>query len=243
MLRRFILVFMLTLVMLLQTSPVPLQALALEPDGLARVPFPTGTVPINSPSKADFNSSGSPESLDLSNGHLTIFSGNKSVWRSPISWTVVQAEITDLNRDGTPEAALLVWRPFQAWPVDQWLPHGGRIADFHDDKGYSCHIILIGWRGSQYGELWAGSALAEPVKSFAAADLNGDHFQELVTLEGTYKSPASLPGIPAGSVPAHAIKVWEWNGFGFTVVSSMEGTYSKLALAQASSGRILILVP
>ena len=194
MLRKFILLFILSLVMLLQTSPVPLRALELGPGGLARVPFPIGAVPVEPLLKGDFNRSGSPESLDLSNGHLTIFSGNESVWQSPISWTVVQAEITDLNRDGTPEAALLVWRPFQAWPVDQWLPHGGRIADFHDDKGYSCHIILIGWRGSQYGELWAGSALAEPAKSFAAADLNADHFQELVTLEGTYTSPASSAG-------------------------------------------------
>lgn len=243
MLRKFIPLFMLSLVILLQTSPVPLRAMELGPHGLVRVPFPTGTIPVDPPSKGDFNQSGSSESLELANGRLTIFSGSESVWKSPISWTVVQAEITDLNQDGTPEAALLVWRPFQAWPVDQWLPHGGRISDFHDDKGNSCHIILIGWRGSQFGELWAGSALAEPVKSFAAADLNGDHVQELVTLEGTYTSPASLPEIPAGSVSAHAIKVWEWNGFGFTVVSSMEGTYSKLAVAQAGSDHILILVP
>ena len=98
----------------------------------------------------------------------------------------LQAQISDLNRDGGPEATLLVWRPFQPWPVDQWLPHGGRIESFHDDQGNSCHIILIGWRGSAYGELWAGSALAGPVRSFAAADLNGDGSQELLTLEGSY---------------------------------------------------------
>ena len=243
MLRKFIPLFILSLVMLLQTSPVPLRALDLGPDGLARVPFPIGTVPVSPLTKGDFNRSGLPESLDLSNGRLTIFSGGESVWQSPISWTVVQAEITDLDQDGTPEAALLVWRPFQAWPVDQWLPHGGRIADFHDDKGNSCHIILIGWRGSQYGELWAGSALAEPVISFAAADLNGDHVQELVTLEGSYTSPSPLPRIPAGPFPAHAIKVWEWNGFGFSNVSSMDGRFGSLSMAHSNDGQSLILVP
>ena len=94
---------------------------------------------------------------------------------------------------------------------------------------------MVGWRGSAYGELWAGSALAEPVKFFSAADLNRDDAQELVTLEGSYKDPRSTP--------ARALKVWEWNGFGFSVVSTVEGTFDKLALVQADAGRILIFVP
>jgi hypothetical protein len=67
------------------------------------------------------------------------------------------------------------------------------------------------------------------------ADLNGDKGQELVTLEGSYSDPRSAP--------ARAIKVWEWNGFGFTVVSSLAGTFDKMALVQAGDGRDLILVP
>jgi hypothetical protein len=148
---------------------------------------------------------------------------------------IVQAEVTHLVHAGTAETALLVWRPFRPWPVDRWLPDGGRIAGFHDAAGDSCQIILIGWRGRAYGELWAGSALAEPVRSFAAADLEGDHLQELVTLDGIYAEPRSAP--------ARAVKVWEWNGFGFSIVSSMPGTFTKMALVQAVDGRNLILVP
>jgi hypothetical protein len=235
MLRKFIPLAVLTLGMLLQTSPVPLRVLGLESAGLTPVFLPAGAVPVRPPAQADFNRDGLPESLALAGGHLTIISNGASVWQSPTDWTVLQAEITDLNRDGTPEATLLVWRPFHPWPVDQWLPHGGRIANFHDDKGKSCHIILIGWRRSEYGELWAGSALAEPVKSFAAADLTGDNTQELVTLEGSYAD--------SRSAPARALKVWEWNGFGFSVVSVITGTLYELALVRANAGRILILVP
>jgi hypothetical protein len=142
--------------------------------------------------------------------------------------------ITDLNRDGLLEAALLVWRPFKPWPVDAWLPNGGRINNFHDSSGRSCHIILIGWYQEAFRERWAGSALAEPVNSFAAVDLIQNGMQYLVTLEGAYDD---LP-----SAPSRRIKVWEWNGFGFSVVSESEGAFSLMATAQAQDGRVLILV-
>jgi hypothetical protein len=67
------------------------------------------------------------------------------------------------------------------------------------------------------------------------ADLNGDNLQELVTIEGRYAD--------SRSAPARALKVWEWNGFGFTVVSTIEGAFDKMTLVQANAGRILILVP
>ena len=220
--------------MALQTSPVPLRALELEPAGLAPVALPAGSISIQPVAMADFNRDGSPESLQLAHGRLRILSAGRMVWQSPAAWKVVQAGITDLNHDGAAEAALLVWRPFRPWPVDRWLPDGGRIAGFQDAAGDSCQIILIGWRGSAYGELWAGSALAEPVRFFAVADLNGDHRQELVTLEGSYAD--------SRSAPAHLLKVWDWNGFGFTVVSGMQGTFSTMALVQARDGRNLILV-
>ncbi len=235
MLRKFISLILLVLGMVLQTSPVSLRALELGPAGLAAVRLPAGNIPIQPVARADFNRDGSAESLRLAGGRLTILSRGQSVWQSPAAWTVVQASITDLNHDGNPEATLLVWRPFRPWPVDQWLPYGGRIADFHDAAGYSCQIILIGWLGSAYGELWAGSPMAEPVRSFAVADLKGDRSQELVTLEGRYPDPRSAPG--------RALKVWEWNGFGFTIISTVPGTFDKMALVQARDGRNLILVP
>jgi hypothetical protein len=235
MLRKYIILSLLTLGMVLQTSPVPLRALELGPAGLAPMALPAGNIAIQPVVRADFNRDGSPESLLLTGGHLSILSRGRSVWQSPAAWTVIQAAITDLNHDGAPEATLLVWRLFRPWPVDQWLPYGGRIADFHDPAGYSCQIILIGWRGSEYGELWAGSPMAEPVRSFAVVGLSAGRHQELVTLEGRYSDARSAPG--------RAIKVWDWNGFGFTVVSTSQGTFDKMALVQARDGHNLILVP
>lgn len=233
--RKLFSILLLSLGLLLQTSPAPLHALALGPGGLVPVSIPLGAVPVIPVSQTDLDGDGTPETLALSGGRLSILSGDEIAWQSPSAWQVVQAEFGDLNRDGQPEVALLLWRPFRPWPVDQWLPHGGRIAGFQDAEGRSCHVILIGWTGLGYNEAWAGSAMADPIKFFTLADLDGDAHQEMVVLEGRYTDP--------GPVPACTLKVWEWNGFGFSSVSSMEGAFTKLTLVQADDSRTLILVP
>jgi len=220
---------------LLQVSPASLRALELGPAGLVPVPIPAGTAPVTPVSQGDLDRDGRPETLALAGGRLSIFSAEMAVWQSPETWQILQAAITDLDRDGQPEVTLLLWRPFRSWPVDQWLPNGGRISEFHNAEGRSCHIILVGLRNGRFQELWAGSAMAEPIISFAAVDLNGNNVQELVALEGRYTDPRSAP--------ARALKIWEWNGFGFTVVSLLDGEFDKLTLVQARYGHILILVP
>ena len=220
---------------LLQTSPMRVRAWMLGPAGLIPTPLTSRTVSIEPVTQADFNGDGKAEKVFLTGSKARISSAGRIVWQSPETWQVLQASITDLNHDGAPEAALLVWRPFHPWPVDQWLPDGGRISTFHDAGGNSCQIILIGWQDGQYREMWAGSALAEPVKSFSAVDLNGDGLQELVTLEGIYTD--------SKSASARALKAWEWNGFGFSIVSKIDGIFSKMAVVQTGDGRTQILTP
>ena len=217
-------------------SPAPLHAWNLGADGLTpSVPL-SPAVPLPSPPGADLKGNGSLATLAVVRGRAAILESGRAVWQSPADWQVVQAAFTDLDRDGRPEATLLVWRAFQPWPVDRWLPSGGRIRDFHDAAGRSCHLILIGWqREGRYGELWAGSALADPLRAFAAADLNGDGAQELLTLDGRYADPETAP--------ARDLKVWEWNGFGFTVVSSLTGQFDRMALVRDAHGSTSILTP
>jgi hypothetical protein len=220
---------------LLQVTIVPLHAFRLDPNGLHQQSMPNGNETLASIQEVDLDGNGTQELLDLKRGRLSILSGRTSTWQSPPDWDIIQAAFADLNHDGHPEVVLLVWRPFRSWPVDQWLPHGGRIADFQNAEGQSCQIILIGWKINGYRELWAGSALADPIKSFSVADLNGDNSQELVALEGRYSDPRTAP--------ARTLKVWKWNGFGFTVVSSLDGMFNNMTLVQAKNGHILILVP
>ncbi len=199
----------------------------------AGLPFPSREIsPFD---RVDFDSDGVYERLEVIEGHARIMTGDVLRWQSPPSWDVRQAALGDLNRDGSIEAVLLVWRPFKPWPVDQWLPSGGRIAEFQDAQGESCHIILIGWHRAEFTERWAGSALAEPIRSFALADMNQDGFDELVALESIYETTAASP--------ANALKIWEWNGFGFSLVSEQKGYFSDLKVLNASDRNPILVTP
>jgi hypothetical protein len=172
---------------------------------------PQVAVPFVPDLESDLDSDGDPEQIVLLDRHVSIENRDRVIWTSPPEWKIRMVQITDLTRDGQPEVALLVWRPFAPWPVDAWLPQGGRIEDFHNAENQSCHIILFGWSGEKYREIWAGSALAEPILAFFAADWNGDGRQELAAVETGYASP----------LQGRAIALWEWNGFGFSIIHRM----------------------
>ncbi len=148
-------------------------------------------------------------------GHVA----DRSTTRSPVcpppdlpsEWEVRAAQPTDLNHDGVPECTLLVWRPWQDWPIMRWSTSPSPIAAHQDARGDSAHIILVTpYSGTHsYRELWAGSALAWPVLKIKAGDVDGDGKQELVVLEGDYAI--------GRQGPAQNVAVWHWNGFGFTL--------------------------
>jgi hypothetical protein len=207
----------------------------LNKDALVQVSLPVYPTQNALQESGDLDGDGSNERLVLLDNRLEIIYRNETAWQSPSSWQVTQAGIADLNADGRLEAVLLLWRPFRPWPVDRWLPHGNRIANFHDADGLSCHIILVGWKDREYREIWAGSPLAEPVTSFSVADLDGDKVEELITLQGSYSRPRTTS--------AHALQVWDWNGFGFSSVSSLQGNYEIIVPVQDQFDRVMILVP
>lgn len=153
-----------------------------------------------------------------------------ATWYSPPGWQVKEIVFSDLNRNGEEELSLLVWRPFQPWPVDTFMPSGGRIASFHDARDMSCHLILIGLVDGEIRELWAGSALADPIRELRAADLDGDGLQELAALEFAYD----------GDPRRASLTVWSWNSFGFSLQARQEGRFASLLVLPAGSSNVLL---
>jgi hypothetical protein len=166
----------------------------------------------------------------------------------PSTWHVLNALQTDLTHDGAPECVLLVWRPWQDWPIMQWSDSRSPIAANRDARGDSAHIILVESTADRralgpdeqqppgYRELWAGSALALPITRIAAGDVDGDGREELVALEGDYSSGRY-------GAACH-VAVWRWNGFGFTLQwRSPPQRFVALALADLDGdGSVEILV-
>lgn len=158
---------------------------------------------------------------------------NEDLWSSPPSWRIKQVLVTEVNRDGVPEITMLVWRPFKPWPIDRYIPHGGRIAEFHDRAGSSNHLVLLGWKKGALRELWAGSALVRPLRSLAAGDVNGDGFDELAAIESSYAEAQTAAGTN--------LSVWEWNGFGFTRLGRVSGIFREVGIARAGKDGYVIL--
>lgn len=127
---------------------------------------------------------------------------------TPPAWHVTGSALADVTGDGAPEWVLLVWRTWRDWPIQRWSPVVSPIAGFHDAAGDSCHLILLDPRDGR--EIWAGSALPVPFLALAVGDVDGDGWNEVVTLEGDYA--AGRDG------PAGRVDVWRWNGFGFTLM-------------------------
>ena len=215
-------------------SPAYLQLQAWTSGNLTPVSYPSHALATASSKAADLDGDGEVESLTLVNETAFIRRGDVQLWRSPADWNVLQASVSDFDHDGLPEASLLLWREFAPWPVDRYLRHPGRIDDFHDRHNQSCHLILIGWRRSEFREIWAGSALADPIVAFSAADIDGDERQELIALEGRYDRSKEV---------GQSITIWDWNGFGFSLRwRGREGNLRALSAVQAANGKILLLV-
>jgi hypothetical protein len=222
--------FLLSGMLLLSIPRANLRLIGWRRDGWQET-APMVTGPAERIRAADLDGDGTTEDLLPSEGSVSVAREGRVIWISPESWDVADAEIADLNRDGAPEVVLLVWRPFTPWPVDAFQPHGGRISSFHDGANRSCHIILWGWAGDRYRELWAGSALSEPILAFAAADWNGDGYAELAAVETDYSDPTR----------GNALSLWEWNGFGFSLVQRLSQSMAGFAFVSGEDGRPSLL--
>ncbi len=169
----------------------------------------------------DLDGNSQPECLVSEEEMLQITDCERQIlWQSPSEWSVSEAQITDLNHDGINEVVLLVWRAFQPWPVDKILPHGGRIESHQNHEGQSCQLILIGWQRDDYREIWAGSALANPISNVMAADLDGDGLVELAALEYDYDAKQK----------GGQLTIWRWIGFGFSLLDRSESRWERLTI-------------
>ena len=183
-------------------------------------------------SQVDLNANSVPETVIVQGEKTSITENGLIVWQSPSDWKIKHAQVTDLNHDQAPEVTLLLWRTYRPWPIDIFLIHPGKIQGYQDREGNSCHIILIGWKRDMYREVWAGSPMQYPLLSIVVADVDDDQQEELVSLETRYDRIEQTPAI--------SLSVWEWNGFGFSLLARQDGLFSELQIARINDRMIIL---
>jgi hypothetical protein len=151
--------------------------------------------------------------IELKDGQLKVWRPGQRgewqvIWESKPGWQVKQFGFGDADEDGRNELIFTLWK-----------------SDGPDDKGQlRSHPFVYGWRRAAFRPVWAGSALADPIREFALSNFaqsgNGPTNQ-LVVLEGSYAEPQDAP--------ARYVTVWQWNGWGYELLwRSAMGTYSAL---------------
>jgi poly-gamma-glutamate capsule biosynthesis protein CapA/YwtB (metallophosphatase superfamily) len=159
----------------------------------------------------DMKGDGEAERITLQSGTLHIYEEDRDVYTSHPSWQVVDASVGDPNQDGRFEVLMLLWK--------------------EDAPGapVTTHPFIVGYRNGQYQVIWGGSATAAWVQAVGVADVDGDHLDELVTVERD-----------AGALPCedrYRVVVTRWNGWGFVRQwASAYGYFDALAFKPRSEG-------
>jgi hypothetical protein len=153
----------------------------------------------------DLTGDGIPERVRRVGEQAVVYHQGSEAWRSPPEWQVVDLALGDPNDDGRGELLLALWQP-DAEGVPRSQP------------------FVVGYRQGAYRLLWAGSAVADPIREVELGDVDGDGVQELIVLEERGDD--------------QAVSVWRWHGWGFSLVwRSPQGRYRDLALASKVAGQ------
>jgi hypothetical protein len=225
---------LISFIVIMTLSPMPLRLWSLSEESLIPESIPYSNIQTIYPSPlSSFKFGSEQECLQYSDFAVKIVDcqTKKTIsWQTHATWKVTEVISADLNRDGKNELVMVVWRAHKVWPIDTFLPSGGRIADFHDSHGLSCHLILLGWDGSKYRELWAGSSLVAPVFNIRAEDLDGDGNQELIAIEGQYDIEQK----------SGDLTVWDWSGFVFRLRDRLQGDFSEFGIVSADQNVMIV---
>jgi hypothetical protein len=157
----------------------------------------------------DLTGDGVLERVQQVGEQVVVYHRGSEAWRSPPAWRVVDLALGDPNDDGRGELLLALWQP--------------------DGEGVPrSQPFVVGFRRGAYRLLWAGSAVADPIREVELGDVDGDGVQELIVLE------------ERGD--AQAVTVWRWHGWGFSLAwRSPPGRYRDLVLVQVEADQPLVI--
>ncbi len=163
----------------------------------------------------------------LEGGTLKIYRNGQIIWETPPDWRIESFELADATRDGSVDLTMSVWkkgsfgtgRPFWVEENDEYIRNHFFIHHLSDDR---------------FLPRWQSSALDTPKCEYAFADITGDGWDELITIEGFY----FLEGCGRGRF----VSVWFWNGWSFVLLGrSRPGSFSNLHIRENNNTRFILV--
>ncbi|MFA6255147.1 MAG: CapA family protein [Patescibacteria group bacterium] len=131
---------------------------------------------------ADLDSDGQPEEAVIVGQVGYLIKNDKVLWQSDKNWQLDNVLIGDFNNDGKIEVGFSLWKEGSFGPD---LP----FWEEENDKNISNHLFLYQFvethNIASLQMIWGSSALDQPIREMALADLDGDSKNELVVLEDT----------------------------------------------------------
>ena len=165
---------------------------------------PTGENGTFYSGQIDLTGDGHAETIRREGARITIYEAGTAVWQSPPEWRIVDVALGDPNDDGRYEIMLAIWRK--------------------DGAGYErSQPYMVGYRGGEYGLMWGGRPVVEPIQELAVADVDGDGIEELVVI------------IKQADGLAQSVAVWQWRGWSFSLQwQSTPGRYQDLLVQEGA---------
>ena len=151
----------------------------------------------------DLDEDGIIENYSLQNGKLTVKCNSHIIWQSPDNWWVDYFFLGDSNNDSIHELNFLVWKEGSFGPYKPfWLTE--------EDSSVKNHLFIFKLKNQNFKPVWQSSNLDNPNYYANLIDLNNDGKNELIVIEGSYTNPNR-----------REMTLWEWNGWGFTLVHTL----------------------
>lgn len=149
------------------------------------------------------------EIISLNSGLLRVFSDNRVIYNSDISWEVTLFEIGDVNNDEKPELLIGFWRYGDYGPENAYT----RIR--RDPKrSYHLYLYQYDLNAPNLRLIWGSSTLNDPIYSLNLENIDNKNYLKLLT--GTYSEYDKT-----GNITAKTESLWIWEDWYFSKVKDL----------------------
>jgi hypothetical protein len=157
----------------------------------------------------DLDQDGDQEKISLNSGLLRIWSDNREIFTSDITWDVTLFDTGDVNNDQKPEFLLGFWRYGDFGPANDY----SRLRR-DPKKSYHLYLYQYDLNAPNLRLIWGSSTLNDPIYSLEIININDKNYLDLTT--GSYSQYDAW-----GKITGNAKSRWIWEDWYFSKLQDL----------------------